>query len=77
MNGNKLKDISTTELIDELINRCNQAIFIGVKQEDGGTPTAFWQWQGHDGSCIGLCHQMAFYINRNMVYQETLDALEG
>ena len=73
----ELDQISTTELIDELSDRCAPMIFIGTKQEDGGVPSVFWRWQGHDASCYALCHQMSYYIQKNMVYFETLDAIEG
>ena len=60
-----IKDASTQELMNELLGRCNPAIFIGTKNEggdDGGRNT-FWHSRGHPAVCYGLCHEMAFTIS--------------
>ena len=73
---NDLSCVPTTELIDELMQRCAPAIFVGTRQEDGGVPFTFWHYSGNEAKCYGLCHEMSYYINRSMVYTEAKEAIE-
>ena len=73
----RLKEIPTTELIDAIVSRMAPCVIIGTKQEDGGVPTVYYHWEGENACCYALCHQMAFYIQRNMVYCETKEAIES
>ena len=61
-----IKDASAQDLMEELLSRCNPAVFIGSKNEggdDGGRNT-FWHSRGHPAVCYGLCHEMAFTIQQ-------------
>lgn len=59
-----LKLISTEDLIDEVMERCSPAVFIGTKNEGGldGGWKSFMRWQGNNATCYGLCHELAFSI---------------
>lgn len=60
----ELKLVSTQDLLDELLERCSPAVFIGTKYEGGYD--AGWKsiskWQGNAATCFGLCHEAAFAI---------------
>ena len=56
--------IPTADLIEELLVRCDPAIFIGHKEESDG-PISYYQYLGSPSVCYGLCHQLAFIINSN------------
>ena len=60
----ELTAISTLDLIDELLQRCSPAIFIGHKPEEEGDAT-FFEYVGSEDCCYALCHQLAFKIMSN------------
>jgi len=58
-----LATIPTTDLISELMKRCDPAVFIGYKNE--GTMmgvNTFYEWMGNPDVCYGLCHQLSLAI---------------
>lgn len=59
-----IDEISTPELIEELMERCSPAIFIGTKDEGiiAGGSTNYFQYSGRESVCYGLCHELAFEI---------------
>lgn len=63
LKNNPLATVPTTDLIDELVNRCEPAVFIGYKNEGiiAGVNT-FYEFKGKASVCVGLCHQMAHDI---------------
>lgn len=65
----RLSDISTSDLIDELTNRCAPSIIMGYKNEEDGQHT-FFEYGGNPAVCYGLCHQLAFSIQKDMITQQ-------
>lgn len=61
----RLADITTVELIDELTGRMETAVFIGTKPLEDGMNT-FWESYGRDDFCYGLCAQMMFKLKERM-----------
>lgn len=61
-NPRPIDSITTDELIDELVSRCNPAVFIGYKTEGDKDEVVFWRLSGNDAVCYGLCHQLAYNI---------------
>jgi hypothetical protein len=64
MTNDDLKTVATSDLLAELLERCNPAVFIGTRYEGG--LDAGWKtiakWQGSQATCFGLCHEVAFMI---------------
>ena len=59
-----IDSITTTELIDELAKRCQVMCFIGYKDE--GSVLTFYRYSGNAATCFGLCHELAFNIQRDI-----------
>lgn len=59
-----IDEISTLDLITELEKRCQPFIFIGKKNEEDGE-NSFWGYNGDLSICYGLCHQLAFKIQKD------------
>jgi len=62
----KLKEldiVSTPDLLEELMNRCSPAVFIGTKYEGiGENFQNFSNWKGNEATVFGMCFEMAFKI---------------
>ena len=65
----RLADISTVDLIDELSRRCSPSIIMGYKNEEDG-PHTFFEYEGEPAVCYGLCHQLSFNIQKDMIQNE-------
>lgn len=63
----RIEEFSNQELLDELRRRCSPMIFAGRKVEDGNVPSTWTEWGGRDSVCYGLCHQLGFEIQSQMV----------
>lgn len=52
--------IPTEELLKELLNRFDHAIFMGIKvyKEQGGEITSVRRWIGNSYTCCGLCESI-------------------
>jgi len=60
--------IPTLELIDELVKRCSPCVFIGVKNEGvADKDVSYWEFKGDPGYCIGLCHKVAWEIEKDEI----------
>lgn len=62
-----IDSITTGELVDELLNRCNPMIFIGTKLEGNKNDVDFWGVNGNKEHCYGLCHQLALKIQKEEI----------
>ena len=51
------------------MRRCSPAIFIGYKNEEDDTHT-FYEYSGNSSVCYGLCHQLAFELQKDMVKEQ-------
>lgn len=71
MKTNILYEVSTADLIDELMDRCNTGIFIGTRNEGGiDGDTSWYEFKGDLGHCYGLCHHMIFNLLKELKNQE-------
>ena len=69
METQNLHFISSEDLIKELADRFSPAVFIGTKDEgvkEGGA-TSFWSIKGDLAKCYGMCHQLAFIIQTDVI----------
>lgn len=62
-----IEEIPTSDLIEELVNRCAPAVFIGYKDEGEEGVQVFSNIAGDPRACFGLCHQMAIHIQLNEI----------
>ncbi len=72
-----LLEIPTKDLIEEIMRRCNPAIFIGERIEeypDGKSEKTVWyEWFGNDHTCYALCHHLSSLIQSKIhedIYKE-------
>lgn len=49
---------STQQLIDELLNRFDHAVFCGTKVEDRDSKVTIRRWKGHQHTCAGLAQDV-------------------
>lgn len=73
LSPNDLASFPTTDLINELMERCSPAIFIGTKYEGETNNRSFKNFQNYNGNletCRGMCHEMDSFLQRLMVRQE-------
>ncbi|MFA6100405.1 MAG: hypothetical protein WC750_06090 [Patescibacteria group bacterium] len=68
----KLVDVSTQDLLDELMNRCSPAIFIGTKTDGFKQESNWWQTRGNKFVCYGLCHEIAMSIQASILKDKLL-----
>ncbi len=72
-----LATIPTLDLIDELTDRCSPSVFIGYKDEGAGSGVnTYHAIRGEESVCYGLCHQMAFKIQRAETRRVVREELE-
>ena len=67
---NAIAEISTSDLIDELMSRCSPCIFIGKRTEeydDGSKDTNWWSYLGNLHSCYGLAQELASRIQEEIL----------
>lgn len=65
-----IQEFSIEELTEELSRRCSPYIFLGQKIEDGNIGSHWFDWGGEDAICYGLCHSLAYYIKKQITYEE-------
>ena len=66
-----IETIPTEALIEELLKRCSPAVFIGTRNEGKHEGLVnFWEAKGNPATCYGLCHELAFSIQKNMIQEE-------
>ena len=56
---NELSLISTDDLIAELLNRHDHAIFMGLKNPRQDEVTTVRRWKGNSITCSGLCNSLS------------------
>lgn len=66
-----LEEIPTPELLDELMDRCQPACFIGQRHEGGDEGMVTWyEAKGHLARCYGLCQELAAIVQKDYLKQE-------
>ena len=57
--------ISTKDLIDEVMNRFDHAVFSGMRVGSQGRDSyTARRWLGNKATCSGLCSQLQYVINK-------------
>jgi len=66
--SNDLQFIPTETLINELMNRCDVAVFMGRKNDGKATgDVRYWEYTGHPISCYAQAHEMAIQVQMDMI----------
>lgn len=61
---------STEDLLNEILNRCKPAIFVGYKHEGGQEGlVSFYHYRGNPHACRGMCKELDSIIQMEILKQ--------
>jgi len=63
MSNNNLSLVTSQDLVEELNNRFDAFICIGVVYKDGERASHTFNYSGDSNTCLGLCNRLSFLIN--------------
>lgn len=66
----KLVEVSTDELIEELFVRCEKGLFIGVKGEEFNPDGYWWEAKGKYWELYGLMKELDVVIEQDRAIRE-------
>jgi len=70
-----LDEIPIGQLLEELMNRCSPACFIGNRHEGGDDGKVSWyETKGHPTVCYGLCQELALTIQASYIKHKLEDS---
>lgn len=67
--------VSTEEIINILMSRCNNAIFIGLKPEQYAPNNYWYEVKGNIITCVGLVKEIEYHVNH--LRRRTYDVSES